>query len=274
MAPRITVVTPSFNQGRFLEQTILSVLEQNYPNVEYFVVDGGSSDNSVDIIRKYSSDITWWVSERDKGQTDALIKGFSRASGDVLGWINSDDFLEPGALNSVGLAYGKNPGSLIAGNVKLFSDSTGRERLLRQRRLEFEHMVRIWTRRSFYSQPGVFFPRSAYIAAGGLDRSLHYCMDHDLMVRLLRTCPVHYLDDVLARARQHAASKTCSQSGHMVAESCVVARRYLSEVAGGGRLLSAWCLKAYILRCAVARLYHGAPAAVWPVLKELGRSPR
>jgi glycosyltransferase involved in cell wall biosynthesis len=260
--PRITVVTPSFNQALFLEQTILSILSQNYPNLEYFVVDGGSTDGSVDIIRKYASDITWWVSEKDRGQTDALIKGFSRATGDVLGWINSDDLLEPGALNAVGRAYRENPGSLIAGNVKLFSDSTGQERLVRQRRLNFEDMVKIWTKRSFYSQPGVFFPRGAYVAVGGLDRDLHYCMDHDLM------------NQVLARGRQHAASKTCSQSGRQVAESCVVARRYMKELPGGGDRFSEWSLKAYILRRAAARLYHRAPTAVWPVLKELRANPR
>jgi len=269
--PPITLVTPSFNQGEFLEETIRSILSQGYPNLEYFVVDGGSTDDSVRIIQKYADRITWWDSEKDRGQTDALIKGFSRASGDVLGWINSDDLLEPGALKAVSEAWSNVPGSLIAGNVKLFSDSPDSDRLLRPRNLNFADMVRLWKRKFFFSQPGVFFPRQGYVQAGGLDVNLPYCMDYDLVIRLSRICPVIYLDQVLARARQHPASKTCSQSGNMVAESCAVARRYLAEVAGPNTITARWQLKAYTARRVLGRVYHGAPSAVWPLLKELVR---
>lgn len=269
--PKITLVTPSFNQGSYLAQTIESVIGQRYEHLEYFVVDGGSADDSLDVIREYSNQITWHVSEADTGQAAALIKGFSRATGDVMGWINSDDLLEPGALEAVGRAYRQNPGTVIAGNVMLFADPSGRNRLLRPRNLNFQDMVEIWTGKSFFSQPGVFFPRRAYEEVGGLDVNLHYCMDQDLITRLVRVCPVVYINEVLARARQHRASKTCSQSGRMVVESCVVARRYLKESPGGENCLSRCFLAAYFLRRVAGRFYHGELAAAWFLLKHFLR---
>src|SRR5579864_2747619 len=103
--PPITVVTPSLNQAEFLEETIRSVLDQNYPNLEYIICDGGSSDNSVEIIKRYQDRLAWWVSEKDQGQSNAINKGFSKASGDLLGYINSDDTLAPGALMAAAEAY-------------------------------------------------------------------------------------------------------------------------------------------------------------------------
>jgi len=266
--PRITLVTPSFNQGRFIEETLSSVLSQDYPNLEYIVIDGGSSDQSLEILKRYDGSLSKWISEPDRGQSDALIKGFNLATGSLLGWLNSDDVLMPDALRQVGEAYLRNPGHIIAGNVEIFGPRSGTRRVLRQRNLTSAAMIQIWNRSAVYSQPGVFFPADVYREVGGLDRSLHYCMDHDLMIRLLARCSVAYLGLTIAAARQHAASKTCSQSGFMVVEANRVCQRYLHRLQGKSRRSASWALHAYLLRCAAGRVFHGAPSAVWPILKE------
>ena len=124
--PRITVVTPSFNQGRFLEETIQSVLYQDYPNLEYIVMDGGSTDGSADIIRRYSDQLAYWVSRPDRGQTDALIQGFGRASGDVLCWLCADDVWEPGTLWEVGRIFASQPETRAVYGDATFVDIEGR----------------------------------------------------------------------------------------------------------------------------------------------------
>jgi hypothetical protein len=198
-----------------------------------------------------------------------LIKGFSRATGDFLGWLNSDDILYPGALQRVAKAYEANPGSIIAGNVVVFYEGKPhKSRTIRQRRLNVHDMVAIWTGRSCYSQPGAFFPRQAYQQSGGIDEALHQCMDHDLMVRMLRNCPVAYVDEIIAGARSHPQSKTCSQAGAQVVEAYQVSRRYWAELpypAIACRLFSILGLG----RCALGRLYHCNPGALGPVVLEM-----
>lgn len=269
MLPEITIVTPSYNQGDFVGQTILSVLSQNYPRLQYIVIDGGSTDCSCDVIGRYSSKLDYWVSEKDRGQPDALRKGFSRARGELLGWLNSDDILYPGALRRVGEAYEASPGSIIAGNVAVFSEvKRQRSWIIRQRQLNVPDMVAIWTGKSCYSQPGVFFPTNAYIQADGIDEALHFGMDHDLMVRMLRTHPVAYVDEIIAGARLHPQSKTCSQAGAQTVEAYRVSRRYWGELpypATACRLFSVLGLG----RCALGRLYHWDPAALGPIILEM-----
>jgi glycosyltransferase involved in cell wall biosynthesis len=153
--PVISIVTPSYNQASFLEETILSVLNQGYENLEYTVIDGGSTDGSVEIIRKYEARLAHWVSEPDEGQYHALQKGFSRAQGDLLGWLNSDDVYLPGALTAVGRAYANHPDSCIAGPVINVDLRSGRERFIPQHDITFENMVKFWEQQYIWHQPGL-----------------------------------------------------------------------------------------------------------------------
>lgn len=123
--PKISIVTPSFNQGKYLEKTILSVLEQDYPNLEYIIIDGGSTDNSVEIIKKYEKHLAYWVSEPDRGQSHAINKGFGHATGEILGWLNSDDYYAPGAPQAIAEAFLANPdvGAIVGAGEFLFEDT-------------------------------------------------------------------------------------------------------------------------------------------------------
>ena len=208
--PRISIVTPSYNQVHFLEETISSVLSQDYPDLEYIIIDGSSTDDSVEIIRKYDPWLAYWVSEPDRGQSHALNKGFARATGEIMNWLNSDDLYVPGALRAVGEMYQKHPDHIIAGDVVSFEERTGREYPHRAFCITFENMVRFWEQKHHWHQPGVYFPRSAYALRGPLDETLHFGMDHDLMCRMLQDCPVAYVNQVLVRFRLHPESKNCS----------------------------------------------------------------
>ncbi len=216
--PRITVVTPSFNQGEFIEQTILSVINQHYPNLEYFIIDGGSTDNSVNIIKKYSDKISWWVSEKDAGQSDAICKGFERATGALLGWLNSDDVYFPGALMNIARAYVKNKaGSLYLGGI-----ATGDKNNERIRKCSIPSKpLPIFIRFGLiaFGQPSTFFNAGLYRKVGGLNKSLYMRMDGDLIYRLLSHYPrAVVVNKMIAFFRWHETSK-----------STVSVDRYLKE---------------------------------------------
>lgn len=206
--PKITIVTPSYNQGHFLEETIQSVLDQKYPNLEYFVVDGGSTDNSAEIIKKYEKHINWWVSEKDRGQPHALNKGFDRATGDVLGFINSDDCLLPGALNFVGKQFAQGVQWLVGWVLFVEPDDQNYPQLWHSYERP-EH----WFVTNPIGQQGTFWARALYQKHGGFREEYDMAFDYEywmrlrfhagLMPKVVRRC--------LGTYRMHASSKTMTQ---------------------------------------------------------------
>jgi glycosyltransferase involved in cell wall biosynthesis len=256
--PRISIVTPSFNQAQFLESTIRSVLGQAYPDLEYIVIDGASTDNSQDIIRRYEDQLTYWISEPDRGQSHAINKGFEMATGAVFGWLNSDDQYLPGALETVAKAYRANPGTIIAGSVITVDERPGRrlpDQVTRHAGLSFERLVGLGREPLAYHQPGLFFPASAWRSAHGLDETLAYTMDYDLLCRLLQVCPVTYVPTVVARFRLHGDSKTCSQWLAMVSEQVEIARRYAARAGlNNTRELEAYVIEGLVNQSATQML--------------------
>jgi glycosyltransferase involved in cell wall biosynthesis len=226
--PLISVITPSFNQAEFLASTIESVISQGYPNLEYIVIDGGSNDGSLDILKRYSRYLHYWVSEPDLGQADAINKGLRICKGQIFNWINSDDVLEPGALRHIGnVARGLD---VIAGGCLNFS-SQGLQVTKQTCKLSAPSLIRE-DARSVFQQPAIWFSRERAIQLGGLDPRLHFVFDWYFAIRYLCRFPqVAYTGRTLARFRLHDASKTVSQSVQFRNETSVALELLLKDPA-------------------------------------------
>ena len=204
--PLVTIVTPSFNQEAYLEQTILSVLNQDYPHIEYIVVDGNSTDGSVDIIRRYAARISRWVSEPDSGQTDAINKGFSFARGDVLAWLNSDDTYEPRAVSEAVDQLLRNPDTgLVYGDANLIDEHGAKIGTFPARQTDYRRLRRGYVH---IPQQSAFWRASLWNQVGPLDPSFYFAMDYDLWVRIARIAPLRYIPRTWANFRIHLNSKT------------------------------------------------------------------
>jgi len=204
----VTIVTPSFNQAAYLEEALRSVVEQDYEPIEHIVVDGGSTDGSVEIIEGFADKLAWWVSEPDSGQADALNKAFARANGEILGWLNSDDVLLPGAVSAVVDALEDNPAALLAFGHNLAVDGRGGDLAhLEARELDVVEMVRRC--RNWVVQPGSLFRREAWESAGPFEVASYYYFDFEFALRVLFSgADTVRVDRDLALYRIHGQSKT------------------------------------------------------------------
>ncbi len=205
--PKISVITPSFNQAKYIERTILSVLNQNYPKLEYIIIDGGSNDGTLEIIKKYESEIAYWVSEKDRGQTHAINKGLRLATGDLVAFQNSDDVYMPGAFAAVATAYMLKPDvDVIYGDFFHIdeSDNIIDEQLLIQARL----WMQVYLGTQIHNQ-AAFWKKELHSYLGFMDEVYTFCMDYDFFTRLLEAgCIVQHISKYLGAFRHHADAKT------------------------------------------------------------------
>jgi glycosyltransferase involved in cell wall biosynthesis len=210
--PRISIITPSFNQGQFLEQTIQSVISQDYPNLEYIIIDGGSTDDSVSVIKKYEQHFAYWVSENDSGQSEAINKGIQKATGDVFNWINADDYYEPGALKKVAEIMKQDSVSFVAGKTRVFGNET--RPVISEGTRIYQGNISKTIGWAVIDQPATFF-RKKYIEDIGLfNPRLKYLMDREWWLKYLMQYGLRgavQIPDILVSFRLHKNSKTVSQ---------------------------------------------------------------
>ena len=207
--PLVSIVTPSYNQARFLEKTMRSVLEQDYAPIEYMVVDGGSKDGSVNLIRKYENKLAWWVSEKDSGQAEAINKGLARAKGEIVAWLNSDDYYMPGAVTAAVKALQENPqAGFVYGDVRVVAED---ESVVNQLTYGDFGLVDLMSFQ-IIGQPSVFMRRDTLDRAGYLDPSYHLLLDHQLWIRLALESGMHYLPRLMASAHYYEECKNLANA--------------------------------------------------------------
>jgi glycosyltransferase involved in cell wall biosynthesis len=219
-------VTPSYNQAQFIEETIRSVLLQGYPNLEYIIIDGGSDDGSIHIVRKYEQWLSSWLSEPDGGQSEAINKGFSLATGDILTWLNSDDRLRPGALQAAVEYFLCHPGvGVVYGDYAKIDSEGNSIGKYRSPDFDFHHYVV----RQYITQPAALFRREVWDQIGPLDTSLHYMMDRDLWLRAALRFSIAYFPFYMADVRLHDAAKTVAQTMNFLYEQERIFDQYFAR---------------------------------------------
>lgn len=226
--PKISIITPSYNQGEFIQTTIKSVLNQGYPNLEYIIMDGMSTDNTIDILRSYDGQLIWF-SESDKGQSHAINKGIQRASGDIITFLNSDDFYLPGALMNVAKEFMKNPDLIwLTGNYKIVDNNNLN---IQPFVVKYKQLLRYFPGKlkfkvtNFIAQPSTFWKRSIHEVIGTLDTTLRYAFDYDFWLRLLEYQKPAVINEYLSVFRLHPNSKSGSEFEMQFNEELEVLKR-------------------------------------------------
>jgi glycosyltransferase involved in cell wall biosynthesis len=235
--PLVSIVTPSFNQGRFIEETIRSVADQDYPRVEHIVVDGCSTDETIEILGRYPH--LRWVSEPDEGQADALNKGFAMAEGEIFAWLNADDLYLAGAISTAVHALRESGADLVHGGWRQIDERGNTIRDVEPVPFDFRRQLE---ERNAVAQPGAFFTRTAFEAVGGLDARFRYAMDYELWLKLGKRFRVRHVDRVLAAYRYHPESKTVAEPAGFSPETIRASRRH------GGRFFSPMYVDWYLPR--------------------------
>jgi GT2 family glycosyltransferase len=214
--PLVSIITPSYNQASYLEQTIQSVLEQDYPRIEYLVIDGGSTDNSVEIIKKYADHLVYWVSEKDSGQAEAINKGLARAKGEILAWLNSDDYYLPNTISAVVKCFEENPDVVMVYGDMLAVDGNGQTiNVIKYKQLSLEDLLCF----QIIGQSSVFFRYATLEKTGLLDTSFHFMLDHHLWIRLAQQGRILHVSQVWSAARYHAEAKNRARAAEFGREA-------------------------------------------------------
>jgi glycosyltransferase involved in cell wall biosynthesis len=269
--PRISVVTPSYNQGQFIEQTILSVLGQKYPALEYQILDGGSQDRTVTILQKYDADLAFWRSGKDGGQAAAINEGFRRSSGDILCWLNSDDLYLAHTLNTVAEIFAGHLSEplIVYGGCELFNDRMGACEV--RPAIPFDPVLLAVS--DFLDQPSTFWTRKAWEIVGPLDESLHYGFDWEWFIRASKLCRFVSIGQTLSRYRIHPFHKSGSGGKRRWLELLKIVRMHSStDVVRNYEYLLAndparwWLNKRMRLEQMIRRVAPGAAAVVANVL--------
>lgn len=258
--PKISIVTPSFNQAQFLERAIRSVLEQEYPHIEYMVLDGGSTDESADIIGRHASALTYWRSGPDAGQSSAINEGWRRATGDILAWVNSDDYYLPGTLEFVAKCFLAHPGvPMMYGRCNMV-DPDGRPLATVGKPFNISRLLR---GDQLMPQPSTFISRRAWEVVGPLDEELHYAMDYDLFIRVAKLGEPLFVERSLSAFTVHTEAKTTARRAIARQEALQVASRY-------SNLQDRVVLTFLAFR---ARVYHAMPGRMLDFIDRARRLP-